>query len=71
MTKEEIEHMIEQYRLAEEAVLKGKFITFNGQAMTMENLNEIIKGRERWESRLSALISRKRGNPMYKLARFR
>ncbi|MFF0925122.1 hypothetical protein ACFYK4_00585 [Proteus mirabilis] len=71
MTKEEIEHMIEQYRLAEEAVLKGKSIPFNGQAMTMENLNEIIKGRERWESRLSALILRKRGNPMYKLARFR
>ncbi|CAM3939776.1 hypothetical protein [Xenorhabdus thuongxuanensis] len=70
MTQEEIEHMIQQYLDAEKTVLQGKTLTFNGQSMTLENLTEIVKGRERWEQRLSALKRRKKGTPMYKLARF-
>ncbi|MFL4182108.1 phage terminase large subunit family protein [Escherichia coli] len=52
------------------AVLDGKSVTFNGQQMTMENLSEIRQGRQEWERRLAALITRRRGHPGYRLARF-
>ena len=57
-------------RTAEMAVLDGKSVTFNGQQMTMENLSEIRQGRQEWERRLAALITRRRGHPGYRLARF-
>ncbi|MFP0138351.1 hypothetical protein [Escherichia sp. WS1265] len=52
------------------AVLDGKSVTFNGQQMTMENLSEIRQGRQEWERRLADLITRRRGHPGYRLARF-
>ncbi len=70
MNQADIEDMIQQYLSAEKAVLQGKSITFNGQAMTMENLSDITKGREAWERRLSRFLSAKSGRPQYKLARF-
>ncbi|WP_279025120.1 hypothetical protein [Gibbsiella quercinecans] len=70
MNQADIENMIQAYLGAERAVLAGKSITFNGQAMTMENLSEIRAGRESWERRLSNYKVALRGRPMYKLARF-
>ena len=70
MSIDDVRNMIQRYRDAEMAVLDGKSVTFNGQQMTMENLSEIRRGRQEWERRLAALITRQRGNPGYKLARF-
>ena len=68
MNQNDIEAMIQRYTEAEMAVLDGKSVTFNGQQMTMENLSEIRQGRQ--ERRLAALITRRRGHPGYRLARF-
>ncbi|MDC3749021.1 hypothetical protein JEW68_24335 [Escherichia coli] len=65
-----MEAMIQRYTEAEMAVLDGKSVTFNGQQMTMENLSEIRQGRQEWERRLAALITRRRGHPGYRLASF-
>lgn len=70
MKQSDIETMIQKYVDAETAVLDGKSITFNGQQMTFENLSEIRKGRQEWERRLAAFITKRRGNPGYRLARF-
>lgn len=70
MNQAEIQNMIQLYMDAEKAVLDGKSITFNGQQMTMENLNLIIAGREKWERRLAAFQRAQTGSPMYKVARF-
>ncbi len=61
MNQNDIEAMIQRYTEAEMAVLDGKSVTFNGQQMTMENLSEIRQGRQEWERRLAALITRRRG----------
>ncbi len=66
----DIEAMIQRYLDAEMAVLEGKSITFNGQAMTMENLSEIRQGRESWERRLSQASNTRAGRSPFKLARF-
>lgn len=63
MNQNDIEAMIQRYTEAEMAVLDGKSVTFNGQQMTMENLSEIRQGRQEWERRLAALITRRRGIP--------
>ncbi len=63
MNQNDIEAMIQRYTEAEMAVLDGKSVTFNGQQMTMENLSEIRQGRQEWERRLAALITRRRGHP--------
>ncbi len=57
MNQNDIEAMIQRYMEAEMAVL-------------MENLSEIRQGRQEWERRLAALITRRRGHPGYRLARF-
>lgn len=67
MNQNDIEAMIQRYTEAEMAVLDGKSVTFNGQQMTMENLSEIRQGRQEWERRLAALITRRRGHPGYAL----
>lgn len=53
MTAEDIQTMIDAYLQAEKDVLSGKTITFRGQTMTYENLDQIIKGRKDWERRLA------------------
>ncbi|ENZ4608149.1 hypothetical protein ACGL21_004239 [Escherichia coli] len=68
MNQNDIEAMIQRYMEAEMAVLDGKSVTFNGQQMTMENLSEIRQGRQEWERRLAALITRRRGHPGYPTA---
>lgn len=48
------QNMLTKYLEAEQAVLEGKTITFEGRSMGMENLQEIIKGRKSWEKRVNA-----------------
>lgn len=71
MNRAQIQSMIDNYLTAERAVLEGKSVTMNGQAMTMENLSEIRKGRADWERRLSSFDAAQSGRATYKLARFR
>lgn len=70
MNQNDIEAMIQRYMEAEMAVLDGKSVTFNGQQMTMENLSEIRQGRQEWERRLAALITRRRGHPGYRCTEY-
>ncbi|EFA7397126.1 hypothetical protein [Escherichia coli] len=70
MSTEEAREMIQRYREAEMAVLEGKSVTFNGQQLTLESLSQIRAGRQVWERRLAAMVSRRRGKPGFKLARF-
>lgn len=57
------------YYNAEIQVLGGKSITRDGRTWTRENLAEIRKGRQEWESRVEKLqVSPKRRGPA--LARF-
>ncbi len=43
--------MLAAYLDAEAAILSGKTVTFGGRTLSMENLNEIRKGRQEWERR--------------------
>ncbi|MBW5814406.1 primosomal replication protein PriB/PriC domain protein [Yersinia kristensenii] len=67
MTREQLLQLQQAYLEAELAVLRGKSVSFNGQSMTMENLDEIRKGRKEIEDKLQ-LIDRPR--QLYSLARF-
>ncbi|MBE2898092.1 hypothetical protein KRX11_10090 [Pasteurellaceae bacterium TAE3-ERU1] len=65
--------MLEHYRNAEIAVLKGKTVSFNGRTVSYESLSEIRKGMNFWQGRINELqnaLLRTRGMPQYKLARF-
>ncbi|EGT2300912.1 hypothetical protein JBB64_004703 [Escherichia coli] len=70
MSTEEAREMIQRYREAEMTVLEGKSVTFNGQQLTLESLSQIRAGRQERERRLAAMVSRRRGKPGFKLARF-
>ncbi|WP_413734344.1 hypothetical protein ACL2XP_17935 [Sodalis sp. RH21] len=70
MNQGDIEAMIQRYLEAEQAVLLGKSIVFNGQQMTMENLSAIITGRKEWERRLGILKNVQAMRSPWKLARF-
>ena len=69
MSIEDVRNMIQRYRDAEMAVLEGKSVTFNGQQLTLESLSQIRAGRQEWERRLTAMANRRRGSPVFKLAR--
>ncbi|GDI54546.1 hypothetical protein BvCmsKKP055_02306 [Escherichia coli] len=62
MSTEEAREMIQRYREAEMAVLEGKSVTFNGQQLTLESLSQIRAGRQEWERRLAAMVSRRGEN---------
>lgn len=67
--------MLAKYLEAEQAVLAGKTITFQGRSMGMENLNEIRNGRREWEQRVAQEGRRASGRPSiggmsYSVARF-
>ena len=70
MSTEEAREMIQRYREAEMAVLEGKSVTFDGQQRAVERRSQIGAGRQEWERRLAAMVSRRRGKPGFKLARF-
>ncbi|MDI3359769.1 hypothetical protein QQF21_17195 [Lelliottia sp. V89_10] len=70
MTQDDIKAIIQRYVEAEEAVLQGKTVTFNGQTLAMESLGEIRSGRQEWERKLSDLVNQKSGRGPWKLARF-
>ncbi|HEN3373646.1 TPA: primosomal replication protein PriB/PriC domain protein [Yersinia enterocolitica] len=67
MTREQLLQLQQAYLEAELAVLRGKSVSFNGQSMTMENLEEIRKGRKEIEERLQCID---RPRQLYSLARF-
>ncbi|MCT8824012.1 hypothetical protein KZ326_06665 [Glaesserella parasuis] len=72
-TLEQAQNMVAKYLEAEEAILSGRTVSFNGRSVSYESLSEIRKGREFWESRLAQLQQRQanrgRGS-RFKLARF-
>lgn len=45
--------MLAKYLEAEQAILAGKTISFQGRSMGLEDLAEIRKGRQEWEGRLA------------------
>ncbi|KDM92889.1 hypothetical protein EA58_03800 [Photobacterium galatheae] len=62
------EKMIEACIQAELDVLDGKSTTFEGRTLTLENLSDIRKARQEWETKLAVFQRGKR--PQYALARF-
>ena len=67
--------MLAKYLEAEQAVLAGKTITFQGRSMGMENLQEIRAGRREWEARVAqenrgATSRPSIGGMSYSVARF-
>jgi len=67
--------MLAKYLEAEQAVLAGKTITFQGRSMGMENLQEIRAGRREWEARVAQENRGAGGRPSiggmsYSVARF-
>ncbi|HBB6657645.1 TPA: primosomal replication protein PriB/PriC domain protein [Salmonella enterica] len=67
MTREQLLQLQQAYFDAELAVLQGKSITLNGQSMTMENLEDIRRGRKEIETRLQNLDC---GRELHSLVRF-
>lgn len=47
------QEMLELYIQAEKDVLAGKSITFRGETMDLEDLEQIRKGRIEWERKVS------------------
>lgn len=47
--------MLQRYIEAEDAVLDGQSITFNGRSMTSVDLTKIRAGRQEWERKVKAL----------------
>lgn len=45
--------ILAKYLEAEQAILAGKTISFQGRSMGMEDLAEIRKGRQEWEARVA------------------
>ncbi len=46
--------MLAKYLAAEQAILEGKSVEFNGRKLGYEDLAEIRAGRMEWESRVKA-----------------
>jgi hypothetical protein len=61
------QEMLDQYTAAELAALDGQSVTINGNTYTSQNLSEIRKGREYWQSQVNLM---KRGGRRYSLVRF-
>lgn len=67
--------MLAKYLEAEQAILAGKTISFQGRSMGMEDLTEIRKGRQEWEGRIAqerrgASCRPSIGGMSYSVARF-
>lgn len=56
-------NMLAKYLAAEEAILEGKQISFNGRTLGMEDLDKIIAGRKEWEQRVSQEAVKVSGKP--------
>lgn len=61
-SQEVIQAKIDKYNQAEDEILEGKTVTWNGRTLTMENLPDIINGRKIWEKRLSQTKSGRRSS---------
>lgn len=53
MSETEIREMLTRYMQAEKALLEGKNIMFGNRMLQRENLGEIRKGRQEWETKLA------------------
>lgn len=58
--------MLDKYLEAEESLLEGKVIQWNGRTLTKENLDIIQRGRREWERKVANAAPRSR----HSLARF-
>lgn len=69
------QEMLDKYLAAEQAILDGQDISFDGRRLSLPDLPEIIAGRKEWEVRVanetaSAKKVRKIGGIGYSVARF-
>ncbi|MBF0448700.1 MAG: primosomal replication protein PriB/PriC domain protein [Magnetococcales bacterium] len=56
-----MQEMVDLYINAEKKVLRGKRVVVNGMEMGREDLDKIIKGREKWETRLTEEMNSQSG----------
>lgn len=66
--------MVTKYLAAEQALLDGKDVTWNGRRLAMEDLDKIRAGRREWEARVAqespGSQSTSFGGTRFKLATF-
>lgn len=63
--------MLSLYIDAEKAVLAGKEFTLNGRTLKRENLSDIVKGRDHWQSVVNAENAKSSGgSSLYSVAEF-
>ncbi len=63
--------MLALYIQAEKDILSGKEFTLNGRTLKRENLSEIVKGRNHWQSRVNAeSAASKGGSNLYSVVDF-
>jgi hypothetical protein len=64
--------MVALYITAEKEILMGKEFTLSGRTLKRENLNEIIKGRNHWQTVVNSESAKaKGGSSLYSLVDFR
>ena len=63
MNETEIREMISRYLKAETDLLAGKNVMFGNRLLQRENLSEIRKGRQEWETRLANCLRGGRSGP--------
>lgn len=69
------QEMLDKYLAAEQAILEGQDISFDGRRLSMPDLPEIREGRKEWEQRVADEAAsnkkvRKMGGINYSVARF-
>ena len=63
MNETEIREMISRYLKAETDLLAGKNVMFGNRLLQRENLSEIRKGRQEWETKLANCLRGGRSGP--------
>ena len=63
MNETEIREMISRYLKAETDLLAGKNVMFGNRLLQRENLGEIRKGRQEWETKLANCLCGGRSGP--------
>lgn len=63
--------MLDRYMEAEDAVLDGRTITFEGRSLTLVDLPQLRAGRQEWERKVNSLERAAAGRSVgYSLASF-
>ena len=63
MNETEIREMVSRYLKAETDLLAGKNVMFGNRLLQRENLSEIRKGRQEWETKLANCLRGGRSGP--------